>query len=135
MIRSSVILAIIYIEIIPIGQISYRIILVFAAMNYRMHAFGAIGAAAFVAAILMTPYMARAATSDYDWLVVESATIKSTANQVTTVTATISDDIPRKVTLTDDGVAGIAWADLDTGNVLLATYHYPNFRDSAQNPD
>jgi hypothetical protein len=50
------------------------------------------------------------------------------------LTVTAAGDIPRKTDVSPDAVAGFAWADLDTGKVLVATIH-PTFRDSAQNPD
>ncbi len=51
---------------------------------------------------------------------------------------TAAEDIPRKVDLGADAVAGFGWANavsaFDAVDVVLATIH-PEFRDSAQNPD
>jgi len=87
--------------------------------------------AILVAAVAFAAPMARAAPS---WAVVEAASAVEQSDSTTKLTIDASDDIPRKTSVAPDAVAGFAFADLGTGEVLVATIH-PTFRDSAQNPD
>jgi hypothetical protein len=97
----------------------------------NLYTFGAIGAAALVATMLITTTFANAAPA---WAVATAATATSQNASTSKLTVTAADAIPRKADVSPDAVAGFAWADLDTGIVLVATIH-PTFRDSAQNPD
>ena len=97
----------------------------------NLHIFGGIAAAALVATILITTSFANATPS---WAVVTAASAVQQDDDLTKLTVTAADDIPRRTDISPDAVAGFAWADLDTGKVLVATIH-PTFRDSSQNPD
>ena len=81
--------------------------------------------------IFMTTPMAKAAPA---WDVATAAIAKQQNDKMSKLTVTASDIIPRKTSVAPDAVAGFAWADLDSGKVLVATIH-PTFRDSSQNPD
>ncbi len=81
--------------------------------------------------IFMTTPMAKASPA---WDVATAATAKQQNDKTSKLTVTASDIIPRKTSVAPDAVAGFAWADLDSGKVLVATIH-PTFRDSSQNPD
>ncbi|MGI0003121.1 MAG: hypothetical protein ACRD91_02740, partial [Nitrosopumilaceae archaeon] len=81
--------------------------------------------------IFMTTPMAKAAPA---WDVVTAATAKQQNDKTSKLTVTAFDIIPRKTSVAPDAVAVFAWADLDSGKVLVATIH-PTFRDSSQNPD
>jgi hypothetical protein len=74
------------------------------------------------------------ANASFDWSVVTSATAIQQDDNMSKLSVTTDDDIPRKTDVSPHAVAGFAWADLDTGKVLVATIH-PTFRDSNQNPD
>jgi hypothetical protein len=78
-----------------------------------------------------------AALSGPDYLVVDSFTAVSQNANLAKLSATTGGDIPRKPTefIIEHAVAGIAWADLDTGKVFVATIHPTLGRDSNQNPD
>ena len=99
-------------------------------MRYAYLAGIGIGAI-LVAAIAVAAPMARAVPS---WAVVDAASATEQNDNVTNLTIDASDDIPRRTSVAPDAVAGFAFADLETGKVLVATIH-PTFRDSAQNPD
>jgi len=91
---------------------------------------------AIACAIVMTTMFVHAVVSTPDWIVVDSASKIQQGNLVK-LTASTGDNIPRKpdAYVQDHAVAGIAWADLDTGKVLVATIHPVLGRDSNQNPD
>lgn len=97
----------------------------------NLHLFTGIGAAVLVASILATSSFANAAPA---WAVVTAASAIEQDANMSKLSVTAADDIPRKTDVSPDAVAGFAWADLDSGKVLVATIH-PDFRDSAQNPD
>jgi len=91
---------------------------------------------AAICAIAMTTMSVSAVVATPDWIVVDSAS-KNQQGNLLTLTASTGDDIPRKpdAYVQDHAVAGIAWADLDTGKVIIATIHPVLGRDSHQNPD
>ncbi|WP_179369120.1 hypothetical protein [Candidatus Nitrosotenuis sp. DW1] len=71
------------------------------------------------------------------YLVVSASTADSQNSNLAKLSVTTGDSIPRKPTsfISSHAVAGIAWADLDTGKVFVATIHPTLGRDSNQNPD
>jgi len=97
----------------------------------KLRIFAGIGAAAFVATILMTATLASAAPS---WAVATAASAVQQDDNMSKLTVTGSGNIPRKTDVSPDAVAGFGWANLDSGIVLVATIH-PAFDDSAQNPN
>lgn len=90
-----------------------------------------IAAAALIAGVLVTATFASAFPS---WAVATAASATTQNDNITELTVTGSGEIERKADIGSDAVVGFGWADLDSGNVTVATIH-PNFRDSAQNPD
>ena len=70
-------------------------------------------------------------------LVVSSFSVSTQGNNLAILSATTGDTIPKKpdAFIGSHPVAGIAWADLDTGKVLVATIHPVLGRDSNQRPD
>jgi hypothetical protein len=91
---------------------------------------------AAIFAIAMTTMSVSAVVATPDWIVVDSASKNQQGNLVK-LTASSGGDIPRKpdAFVQDHAVSGIAWADLDTGKVIVATIHPVLGRDSHQNPD
>ncbi|GEM_PF-1068164 len=91
---------------------------------------------AAVFAITMTFSSASATVSTPSWMIVDDAS-KSQVGNIAKLSATTGSDIPRKPDsfVLDNVVTGIAWADLDTGKVVVATIHPILGRDSHQNPD
>ena len=61
----------------------------------------------------------------------------STRGPVATLAVTTDGAIPRRADafIAGNPVVGLAWADLDTGKVVVATIHPVLGRDSHQNPD
>lgn len=92
---------------------------------------GGLAAAAIIASLIATTPLARASPS---WAVVEAASADVQNSNMSKLSIDASGVILRKTSVAPDAVAGFAFADLDTGIVLVATIH-PTFRDSAQNPD
>lgn len=102
-------------------------------MKTKFHIISSIVAASLVATILGTTTFATAAAS---WVDIDSATAEQQDDNMSKLSITAADDIPRKAEL-DDAVAGFGWANVIAGDdvdVVVATIH-PTFRDSAQNPD
>lgn len=89
-----------------------------------------IGATMFAIIFMNTPF----ANASPTWAIATAATVAQQNTAISKLSVTANDDIPRKTSVDPDAVAGFAWADLDSGKVLVATIH-PTFRDSAQNPD
>ncbi|HWP52449.1 MAG TPA: hypothetical protein VNK07_00145 [Candidatus Binatia bacterium] len=97
-----------------------------------------IGVLIAIAAISLVGLNSALATiSGPAYLVVDSFTADSQNANLAKLSATTGGDIPRKPTsfISSHAVAGIAWADLDTGKVFVATIHPTLGRDSNQNPD
>ncbi|WKT57187.1 hypothetical protein QVH35_07020 [Candidatus Nitrosotenuis chungbukensis] len=71
------------------------------------------------------------------YLVVSAYSADSQNSNLAKLSATTGGDIPRKSTsfISSHTVAGIAWVDLNTGKVFVATIHPTLGRDSNQNPD
>lgn len=95
---------------------------------------------AIIAGIIVTAFVGIntvTALSGPDYLVVNSFTATTQNANHVKFSATTGGEIPRKPTefISDHAVAGIAWADLDTGKVFVATIHPTLGRDSNQNPD
>lgn len=99
-----------------------------------MYMFGGIGATALVASIVLLLVTASFAHAAPSWAVATAATATQQNDNLSKLTVTAAGDIPRKTDINPDAVAGFAWADLNTGKILVATIH-PTFRDSSQNPD
>jgi len=80
---------------------------------------------------------AMASISGPAYLIVSDFSASSQGSNLVKLSATTGDDIPRKPTdfIAAHAVAGVAWADLDTGKILVATIHPTLGRDSNQNPD
>lgn len=81
--------------------------------------------------------VALASEAGPDYLAVQSWSADAQGPNGGRLSATATGDIPR---LTDafiasQLIAGIAWADLDTGTALVATIHPTIGRDSLQRPD
>lgn len=92
---------------------------------------------AIVAVSLVGLNTAMATISGPSYLVVDDYAADSQNNNLAKLSATTGEDIPRKPTsfINSHAVVGIAWADLDTGKVFVATIHPTLGRDSNQNPD
>jgi hypothetical protein len=101
-------------------------------MMNKKYMFGGIVATVLVASVLMTT--ASFAHAVPSWTVATAATATQQNDNMSTLSVTAAGDIPRKVDISPDAVAGFAWADLNSGKVLVAVIH-PTFRDSNQNPD
>lgn len=104
-------------------------------MTYSRKTIGVI--IALVTVSLVGLNSAMATISGPPFLVVSSFTADSQNANLAKLSATTGGDIPRKPTafVSSHAVAGIAWADLDTGKVFVATIHPTLGRDSNQNPD
>lgn len=78
-----------------------------------------------------------AAVPGPDSLDVNSFTAASQNDNATRLSVTTGDDIPKRpdAFIESKLVVGLAWADLDTGMVFVATIHPVIGRDSHQNPD
>jgi len=99
-------------------------------MKY-IHLAGIAVAAVAVATFLLTAPLARAFPS---WDIATAASATQQDSTLSRLSVTAADNIPRKANTYPDAVDGFAWADLNTGKVVVATIH-PSFRDSSQNPD
>jgi len=91
---------------------------------------------AAVFAITLTFSVAEASVSTPNWIIVNSAS-KSQVGNIAKLSATTNGEIPRNPDsfVKDNAVVGFAWADLDTGKIVVATIHPVLGRDSNQNPD
>lgn len=87
------------------------------------------------AALAAAPGFASGPGSAY--LQVSSFAATSQDDELARLTVTTKGDIPRRpdAFVLANPVVGLAWADLDSGRVLVATIHPVLGRDSHQNPD
>jgi len=97
----------------------------------------AVSLAAIFAVSMFGIHNVIASISGPNYLVVSDFSASTQGSNLVKLSATTGDDIPRKPTdfISAHAVAGIAWADLDTGKVFVATIHPTLGRDSNQNPD
>lgn len=89
------------------------------------------------AANLAVAALVVAAQPGPSYLAVDSWFASAVNDHIVTVSATTNGSIPRRADafIADNVIVGLAWADLDTGTVLVATIHPVLGRDSNQRPD
>jgi hypothetical protein len=99
--------------------------------RFTIAALIAIGAAILAAA----PGLASGTGAAYAQVSSFTATLQN--GEAARLTVTTAGDIPRRpdAFVLANPVVGLAWADLDSGRVIVATIHPVLGRDSHQNPD
>lgn len=97
----------------------------------------AVSLSAIIAGMILGLNNATASIPGPSYLVASGFTATTQGNNLATLSVATGDDIPRKPTdfISAHAVAGIAWADLDTGKIFVVTIHPTLGRDSNQNPD
>lgn len=88
-----------------------------------------------VAALAAAPSLAAGSGPAYLEVSAFAAALQN--GELATLSVTTGGEIPRQpdAFILANPVVGLAWADLDTGRVLVATIHPVLGRDSHQNPD
>lgn len=96
-----------------------------------------VAALGLAGAALLSAASVLASGSGPGYLQVSSFTAVSQNENVAKLSVTIEGAIPRQpdAFIGSNAVVGLAWADLDSGKVFVATIHPVLGRDSNQNPD